>query len=634
MWNQQLVVFTLVSALYYVQAGVPLRRYETLMMQQSPQENPELGLYDDNDKVVRLTATNFNASVLEQNRSSLVEFYNTYCGHCRRFAPTYKELAAELHGWQDVVAISAIDCAAEENNGICRTYEVMGYPTMRYMGPGYKPAAGNFGQSLTSQKINEIRSQLAALIAAENQTANNPHWPNFTPVAEGETVSALFEGLHSQREHIALIYEPENSTLASETALHLLHWPAVQVRRFSEAAVATKYQLDINSNQVALVNRQNHRQLLEVSEQSSAAYAKAIENALLSLHLTPRPRLLLGKGEQAKINNATNKDIVDYVHRNKHLVYQADLEQAIRTILHNEVSKVNEIKGEQLLALQRFLTVLQRYNPLGTNGRQLVSQLKDYVVQFNQALKGADFEQELKRLEAKLGSIYSSRHFVGCIGSSPSKRGYSCSLWTLFHFMSVQAAGNEHSQDPLEVLQAMHGYIKNFFGCTDCAEHFQAMAARRKIWSVPTKDEAVLWLWAAHNEVNQRLAGDATEDAEFPKKQFPSAESCAQCHHGTASAANSEYNWNMEAVLSFLKNIHNPQFVSRYGLQHEELLQDTLEKMRAKRQISNVFSDVDMQMGMFLYAFCIIMMVLAFKLFAFKSGYRKKPYGHDLLGKV
>lgn len=162
------------------------------------------------------------------------------------------------------------------------------------------------------------------------------------------------------------------------------------------------------------------------------------------------------------------------------------------------------------------------------------------------------------------------------------------------------------------------------------------MATRRKIWNVATKDEAVLWLWAAHNEVNQRLAGDDTEDPQFPKVQFPSASSCAKCRQAPASdlKENLEINWNKEAVLSFLKNIHNPQFVSRFGVQREELLHETLDKMRQKRQISNVFSDMDMRMGMFLYAFCIVMMVLAFKLFAFKGGYRKKPYGHDLLGKV
>ncbi|EDW59920.1 sulfhydryl oxidase 1 [Drosophila virilis] len=636
-----LSILLFLCILKLVAAGVPLNRYETLLKQQSAPVDEELGLYDDSDKVVKLTVANFNETVLEQNRSTLVEFYNTYCGHCRRFAPIYKQVAEQLHAWRDVVIVSAIDCAAEENNGVCRAYEVMGYPTLRYMGPGYQPSAMQYGLKLETQKPDEIRSLLAGMVAAENQTANNTHWPNFVPVSESEsTATALFEGLNSQREYVALIHEPENSTLGAETALFLLQWPAVQVRRFGDAAVAAKFKLDTSQKQqLALVDRQGNVKVLTPSTQSSEAYARAIEDALRALSFTPRPEQQQAQSPPSPNGGSQHEElnaIISEVHRNKHLIYQADLEQAIRTILHNEVAKVNVISGERLLALQRFLTVLQRYNPLGQAGRQLVGKLRDYVAQFNQQLTGKEFEQELRRLESKLGHIYSSTHYVGCTGSSPHFRGFSCSLWTLFHFMSVQAAGNEQSQDPLEVLQAMHGYIKNFFGCTDCSEHFQAMATRRKIWNVATKDEAVLWLWSAHNEVNQRLAGDDTEDPQFPKVQFPSASSCAKCRQAPASALkeNLEINWNKEAVLSFLKNIHNPQFVSRFGVQREELLHETLDKMRQKRQISNVFSDMDMRMGMFLYAFCIVMMVLAFKLFAFKGGYRKKPYGHDLLGKV
>ncbi|KAH8297477.1 hypothetical protein KR044_012734 [Drosophila immigrans] len=636
---------TMLAILQLATAGVPRNRFEAMVNRMSEPADETLGLYDDQDQVVKLTVGNFNETVLEQNRGSLVEFYNTYCGHCRRFAPTYKELAQQLLAWQDVIIVSAIDCAAEENNGICRTYEVMGYPTLRYMGPGFQPSEGQYGHKLESQKTEEIRSLLAGFLAAENQTVNNTFWPNFTPVSETEAAGSLFEGLNSQRELVALIHEPENSTLAIQTALFLLQWPAVQVRRFNDAAVAAKYKLDTSKDGVALVDRKGNAKIHTPAAQTSEAYAKVIETALRALHFTPRPEQQLDHQQQQQTSttakNTALNDIIKEVRRNKHFVYQADLEMAIRTILHNEVPKVNEISGERLLALQRFLTVLQRYNPLGTNGRKLVPKLKDFAVQFNQQLPGKAFEQELQRLEAKLGPIYSASHFVGCSGSSPHLRGFSCSLWTLFHFMSVQAANNEETQDPLEVLQAMHGYIKNFFGCTDCSEHFQAMASRRKIWNVTSKDEAVLWLWQAHNEVNQRLAGDATEDAQFPKVQFPSASSCPQCRRNatasasaTASKTSTDINWNKDAVLSFLKNIHNPEFVNRFGVQREELLHESLDKMRQKRQISNVFSDMDMRMGMFLYAFCIIMMVVAFKLFAFKGGYRKKPYGHDLLGKV
>ncbi|XP_039482239.1 sulfhydryl oxidase 1 [Drosophila santomea] len=631
-----LVILAVALLVDFASAGVPLPRYEALLKEQSAPSDPSLGLYDDGDKVVRLTVNNFNSTVVDQNRGALVEFYNTYCGHCRRFAPTYKAVAEHLLPWSEVLIVAAIDCAAEENNGVCRNYEVMGYPTLRYLGPGFQPGPQHYGQSLQTQDINEIREILAGMVAAENLTSshNNSYWPNFHSLTENDSASSLFEGLSSVTQYVAVVHEPENTTVGVELALFMTQWPTVSVRRVIDPAVAAKFKINTSNLPLSLVDRKGEITAYAPESTNGESYAKKLSEVLGKKNITPRPVKVHQPSATPATKITGQNELIDEVHRNKHFVYQADLEQAIRTVLHNEVSKVGEISGEKLLALQRFLAVLQRYNPLGANGHQLVSKLKDFVVQFNDQVSGRQFEEELKRLEAHLSPVYSSTHFVGCAGSSPRLRGFSCSLWTLFHFMTVQAANNEESQDPLEVLQAMHGYIKNFFGCTECSEHFQAMASRRKIWSVPNKEEAVLWLWAAHNEVNQRLAGDATEDPEFPKKQFPAPDSCSECYRTPGSKSeNLEIEWNKDAVLGFLKNIHNPQFISRYGVQREELLHPTADKMRQKRQISSVFTDMDMRMGMLLYAFCIVMMVLAFKLFAFK-GYRKKPYGHDLLGKV
>lgn len=57
-----------------------------------------------------------------------------------------------------------------------------------------------------------------------------------------------------------------------------------------------------------------------------------------------------------------------------------------------------------------------------------------------------------------------------------------------------------------EVLQAIRGYVRFFFGCRDCAGHFEKMAAA-SMHRVGSRDSAVLWLWSSHNKVNARLAG-------------------------------------------------------------------------------------------------------------------------------
>lgn len=62
------------------------------------------------------------------------------------------------------------------------------------------------------------------------------------------------------------------------------------------------------------------------------------------------------------------------------------------------------------------------------------------------------------------------------------------------------------SADGQEVLQAMRNYVRFFFGCRDCANHFEQMAAA-SMHRVTNPRSAVLWLWTSHNRVNARLSG-------------------------------------------------------------------------------------------------------------------------------
>jgi len=39
-----------------------------------------------------------------------------------------------ITGWQNLVAIAGIDCADENNIAVCREYEIMGYPSIRFFG--------------------------------------------------------------------------------------------------------------------------------------------------------------------------------------------------------------------------------------------------------------------------------------------------------------------------------------------------------------------------------------------------------------------------------------------------------------------------------------------------------------------
>lgn len=161
------------------------------------------------------------------------------------------------------------------------------------------------------------------------------------------------------------------------------------------------------------------------------------------------------------------------------------------------------------------------------------------------------------------------------------------------------------------------------------------MAVHKKIWNVTTKDDAILWLWTAHNAVNKRLRQDVTEDPMFPKIKFPSNEMCPTCRRVplTSFNMNDKSEWDKNEVLEFFKRIYSPGNISRFGVENEGTLPQSLEAMQEKRLLKNVFTDIDMRMGIFLYLFCIGMMIFAVKFFL-RRRYRRKMYSHDFLGKV
>ena len=56
------------------------------------------GLYNGDDKVTVLNATNFKNTVYGTSNAWIIEFYNSWCGFCHRFAPVWKSLALDIYG--------------------------------------------------------------------------------------------------------------------------------------------------------------------------------------------------------------------------------------------------------------------------------------------------------------------------------------------------------------------------------------------------------------------------------------------------------------------------------------------------------------------------------------------------------
>lgn len=512
----------------------------------------QLGLYNDNEHVLLLNKGNFESLVLKQNHSILVEFYNSYCGHCKRFAPHYKELAEKLYSWREILPIGAIDCAADENNGICREYEVMAYPTLRYFKPNYSPQdypkqennleaelpgvneatgfdGGKYGLNLNVRDYWKYHSILAQLLMKENRTVNMINWPNLQPT----TLSRKREDVETvETKYTIMVYIPmamnntNSSTLGPELILHFTRWPDLRIVYTMDLKVAQSYSSLIEEKEsqiqmVAIEEANQHSELIPVHQQSMAAPtdslssptplnemnqemdALVVENSVKAIKeyfetnnrtkdtITERPvikenLLILDMNESSIEQEGYNvREIVEEVKRNKHFIYRADIEMAIRYILLNEVPKVSKIYGDKLRALHHFLGLLNRYKPLqwSAEGQSLLEEMHsfstaDSLEDGDNVLSGSDFERKAQDLLLhEYTNAFQAKHYVGCSTMQKNGlRGFTCSLWQLFHYLTVLATEDPVPDDPLYVLNGIHGYVKHFFGCTECSQHFQVKA--------------------------------------------------------------------------------------------------------------------------------------------------------------
>lgn len=560
------------------------------------------GLYSKSDHVVILTNKNFDKKIYEQRNAFLIQFYNSYCGHCRAFAPKFKSLAAELEPWKSIIKLAVLDCSVEENNEICRQFEVMAYPTLRYLHENYVKSNANVGDKIQAIDVEIVKTQLIHKIQNEQSMGRLTFAPSLK-IASYKDVNSVVNPLPKNVLYTFLIFENENSTIGSELAFDINDYKHIILKRVYDTS-----ELSV----IAGVTR----------FPGLVAVGPNLETTLLTPNVPTKQNLLKALNSFLRSKNyelpLRNTGIEDNTNNLNHVkpqslysdaVYYSDLEKTLKTSLHTEITRHKTLSDETLLALLEYLDVLILAFPFRGN-------LKDYLKDLRQSLgsrnqwSGSEVYDLVKRLEANHSPVFTSNiDYVRCKGSEPKYRGYTCGLWTLFHTLTVNAAQLPGNVGP-KVLRAMHGYIKHFFGCTNCSQHFQDMAARNRIFDVKENDKAILWLWISHNEVNLRLAGDVTEDPEHPKIQFPSVTQCPECRLARGA-------WNLPEVYEYLQKL--------YG---NIRTQDT----RSAATPSPI-SNLDIGLISLLYIFSFIMLVLAIKYFFTRHLFRKRRYKHTW-GKV
>lgn len=522
----------------------------------------EGSLYSVEDNVKVLDNSTFERELRTSGSCKLVQFINYFCGDCRRFAPIFRELAWKLIAWRRVLSIYVVDCAQERNVPICRDYEVRQTPMLRIFPPGFHRTAHHIGYYLNSLDPGEIVAKLAYYIGKMKYTTGEPDFEVIKAVDNTQTIL----GNCTSDSYLVLVHQPVGSTVGRDTILALLTWPTLIVRIINDRRNLENFGLSQEGPELAIVNCAGKALYMHPLNATSTGYAASVAQYLLSMgYTTERPPSTTAVPDPAQhLLDEEQATILTTVLQGFPKVYRADLEQSIDKLLHIELPKVRLFQSDSLLALRQLLNVLQIFSPLNASGSKLLRLLYEYV-QANGAsgnLTGVAFQMKVATLERGLPNIFKARRYVGCVASGPFQRGFTCSLWTLFHYLTVQTAKTKTVLPGGYVLRSIHGFVKHFFGCQDCVQHFLKMSERRRLFAVNTHDEELLWLWQAHNEVNGRLAGDSTEDPKFPKLQFPSSDLCVDCQQDPAQNTT----WHTLAVLAFLIDLYDTKNLSYYGL--------------------------------------------------------------------
>uniref|UniRef100_A0A452VDR7 Sulfhydryl oxidase n=1 Tax=Ursus maritimus TaxID=29073 RepID=A0A452VDR7_URSMA len=463
------------------------------------------------------------------------------------FSSQASPLSGREEYWAAAIRVAALDCAEEENHEVCRAYDIHFYPTFRYFKAFTKDFTTGENFKGPDRELQTVRRTMIDFLQNHTDGDRPPACPPLDPARPSDVLSLLDS---RDGRYVAVLFENNSSYVGREVILDLLPYENIVVKRVLNGDKGFLEKFGVSSiPSCYLIYPNGTRGLINVGKPLRSFFSSYLKS------LPDVRKKMLSLPE--KPNKEENPEIVVWREFDRSKLYAADLESGLHYILRVELAAHKSLAGAELRTLKDFVTVLAKLLPGRAPVRKLLETLQEWLANLPLDRIPYNAVLDLVNNKMRISGIFLVNHikWVGCQGSRPEFRGYTCSLWKLFHTLTVEAGthpealdGTGLEADPQAVLQTIRRYVHTFFGCKECSEHFEEMA-KESMDSVKTADQAILWLWKKHNLVNSRLAGHLSEDPKFPKVPWPTPDLCPACHEEIKGL----HSWNEDQVLLFLK---------------------------------------------------------------------------------
>lgn len=304
--------------------------------------------YEYDKNVIELNQTTFKDNVFNKNYASLVEFYNSYCGDCRRYLPTWRSLASDIKSWNDIVKVSGIDCS--ENAETCRDYGIKHYPTIRYFSP-YLNDEKNFGQESVHAETSVMKVIIVNFLRNEKNIPK--HWPDLTPLPYNVDPKVIFANASNELKYLVFVYPGKvNQHIGYELTLDCHIESEISIKQINSNEKELKLTIigrDYRTETIPTETHHNHMDVRKILEK----YFKDRGIVLQSNHTSDdiADDGSLSEEEEYILNTVKNMT---------HVVFQADMERALKSSLINDIYKYQEIQGDVLSALRKYVAVLKK----------------------------------------------------------------------------------------------------------------------------------------------------------------------------------------------------------------------------------------------------------------------------------